>query len=224
VCADIVARYGVDGLHLAEVRFPHADPSSERVLPADPESVAAYARETGRGGLSSDTQRAAYHDWLRDRITRLVRRIHDESLGGRTDVALSAATLATPSLARKELQDAGRWVREGTVEAIIPAIYVGRVIDLYPSLDDWINETRDRPVYTGIGAFGHDRVDETIAEIAAARRGGGFAIYGYSTYFDSTDPAQPSDGVAQQVRVSRRSALARSFAEYDARNPRVAGR
>ena len=221
VCADIVGRYQVDGLHLGEARFPLADPGAEQVVPADPESVAAYARETGRAGLSSVTQRAAYRDWLRDRITRLVRRIHDESLRGRPGVVLSAATLPTPERARGELQDAGRWMREGTLDAIVPAIYVTRTIDLYGPLEAWIAETRDRVVYTGIGAFGHAMVDETIEQVDAARRGAGFALYGYSTFFDSSDPAQAQGGTAQQERVARRTRLARSFAEYDARNPRT---
>lgn len=220
VCADIASRYAIDGLHLGEIRFPWGDAGEARVVPGDPESLRAYAQETGRTGISSETQRAAYRDWVRDRITVLVRRVQDEALRGPRRILLSTAVLQDPALARSELQDAGRWMREGTIDAVVPAIYVTRAIDLYRPLDAWITETRGRDVVVGLGAFRHQRVEETIEQIGVARRGAGYALYGFSTFFESPDPAQPRDGPAQQERSARRASLARAFAEYDARHPR----
>ncbi|MDX9912645.1 MAG: family 10 glycosylhydrolase [Phycisphaerales bacterium] len=220
VCSDIASRYAIDGLHLGEVRFPWGEGEDTRVVPGDPDTQRAYAQDTGRTGISTSTQRTAYHDWLRDRITALVRRVRDESLRGQRRIVLSAAVLEEPRRANAQLQDAARWMREGTLDAVVPAIYVNRVIDLYGPLDAWIEATRGRDVYTGLGAFRHDKAEETLAEIAVARRGAGYALFGYSTFFDSADPTQPRDGAAQQDRAARRAALQRSFADYDARQPR----
>jgi uncharacterized lipoprotein YddW (UPF0748 family) len=126
VCRDIVTRYAVDGLHLDYVRFVSDTMKDPSAFPGDARSIELFAK-AGRAGVATAEDQAAFRDFKRDEITRLVRRLKKEAVGaawGRPGVVLTAAVWRRPELAHDSvLQDAAAWLREGAIDRALPMIY-----------------------------------------------------------------------------------------------------
>lgn len=210
VCRDIVTRYDVDGLHLDYVRFVSDSMDEKLIYPSDPVSLGLFRRATGRSGVTAAEDRAAFQAWKRDQITHLVRRIRLEAVDARRDraVMLSAAVWRRPEIGRETyLQDAARWLAEGTVHRVMPMIYTEDDAQFRDDLQAWLLAARGRPVTPGIGAHAHD-ADTTRRQIALASRASGYALFAYSSFFDSADRGQKRDPQAAALRSAKRTQLA----------------
>lgn len=211
VCADILNRYQVDGLHLDYIRFL-SDESAPKFYPADPATLRQFASETGRTTFSTDEDKAALRAWLRDKITALVTRIRHESIPPGRNVELSAAVMRRPEIARDRfLQDAARWLNAGVVDRLLPMIYTEDQASFESDLDAWRALANGRPITPGIGAY-MQRADQTVIQVAAADRHG-YGLFAYSSFFDSVDPFQndaPDELRARDLRLrTMRSLLER---------------
>ncbi|MBN1875799.1 MAG: family 10 glycosylhydrolase [Anaerolineae bacterium] len=186
VARDLLARYEIDGLHLDLVRYPG------RACSYDPFTEAAVGTLVGE-------LRA---QWQRERITTLVRHIHDEAqamCSGETlciPPVVSAAVcpyykntlgLNTSSGYADYYQDSKGWLATGAIDAVAPMLY-GNGSSIPDDFDAWcllaqdfLTDSAGRDVYPGIGAYYPDF--EAIAQrIAWARQAGapGHAIFSYA--------------------------------------------
>lgn len=207
VCRDIVSRYAVQGLHLDYVRFVNDELPEGRIYPADPASIARFYEATGRRSLSSIEDKAAHAAWVRGEITALVERIRRDTKRIRPGLELSAAVWRTPGLAKETvLQDSAAWLRDGTVDRVLPMIYTDSNADFIRDLRLWLDAADGEPVTAGIGAYKH-QASQTLEQIRLADPADGYCLFAYATIFESANPFEPKDATAVAMRGARRRAL-----------------
>ena len=209
VIGDLVERYALDGVHLDYIRFLDDEIGGKRLMPGDRASLTLYARQTGGSRDAANVDRDRFRAWIRDRITRLVRRI-DRTIERRDrSVRLSAAVWRHPDLAcDRYLQDAGRWLNEGFVDSIMPMVYTDDSGLYRRDLAAWYARVDPKTVVPGIGVYKHRRSAQTLDQIAIGhpRR---FAIFAYSSLFDSVNPGQDDSPEARARRLEMRDAIGR---------------
>ncbi len=219
VCKDIVTRYAVDGLHMDYVRFVSDTMKNPAAFPGDPESVSLFKKATGRTGLDTAEDKAAFRDFKRDRITELVQRIRREAVESRPGVVLSAAVWRRPDLARDVyLQDAAAWLNSGLLDRACPMIYTKDDKRFEDDLGAWIAATpagrkAGRSISPGVGIYMHaPGASSTQVANTAARHTDGVALFAYAALFESVDPNQ--DKSPQQVaeRAARLAAIRATLA------------
>lgn len=208
IVGDIADRYDIDGVHLDYIRFLSDEIGSDQLFPGDARSLSLYSRQVGDRATAGQLNRTRYRAWVRDRITVLVERIGAESLDGHDGVVYSAAVWRRPDLAEERyLQDAARWVNEGTVDLIMPMIYTDDDAQFTGDLDAWYSVVDRRRVVPGIGAYKHRGASQTItqASLGHPRR---FVLFAYSTVFESSNPGQAQSEGERRDRAQKREALA----------------
>ena len=209
VVGDLVERYELDGVHLDYIRFLDDEIGDSRLMPGDRSSLTLYARQTGGARDASEVDRDRYRAWIRDRITRLVRRIDHTIQRRDRSIRLSAAVWRHPDLARdRYLQDAGRWIDEGIIDSIMPMVYTDDSESYRRDLAAWYARVDPKSVVPGIGVYKHRRSAQTLDQIAVGhpRR---FAIFAYSSLFDSVNPGQDDSAEASARRREMRDAIGR---------------
>ncbi len=211
VCRDLVTRYEIDGLHMDYVRFVSEKMDAKSIYPGDPASLKLFTAATGRAAAASKEDHAAFQDWKRSRITDLVRRIRNEAISARPGVEFTAAVWRRPEIARDTyLQDAAKWLTDGTLDRALPMIYTEKDEQFGGDLAAWIAAASDRALSPGLGTYLHP-VDQTPRQLEAARGTGktrGFAIFAYSSLFDTADPSQNKDAKSKFERSQRSIAIA----------------
>ena len=146
LCAEIVRRYDVDGIHLDYIRYP------EKEIPFDDRTT---YRRYGRG-----VPRAL---WRRANVTRTVRAVRDSVKSLKPWVRLSCSPVGKhadlpryPSYgwnARDAVaQDAQAWLQEGLMDMLFPMMYF-RGNHFYPFALDWQEAAGGRPVVPGLGTY-----------------------------------------------------------------------
>lgn len=128
VAMDILSRYDVDGLHWDYIRY------AGREWGYNPTSVARFNRLKGRTGSPLEDD-AVWLQFRRDQVTGVVRRLYLDALRVKSNVTVSAATIAWapgitttgqfPSSAAygTVLQDWRGWMEEGILDLNIPMAY-----------------------------------------------------------------------------------------------------
>ncbi len=193
VAADIVDHYPVHGLHLDYIRYLGGEFSH------DPVSNERYE------AALSENPSLSRADWQRERINEVVERVH-EVVSEHPGVMLTAASWHNNNLTDKEgvpgtsgyrdyYQDAHAWLRQRTIDALIPMNYFR--LDSNPSFsamaDDHLAASEDagRHLYMGINVMGrapggwHDEEDPTgasmLENIAYSREVGaqGVVLFAY---------------------------------------------
>lgn len=146
LCAEIVSRYAVDGVHLDYIRYP------EKGIPWDDRDT---FRKYGRG--------MALQPWRRANVTAVVRKVHDAVKAVRPWVKLSCSPVGKHAdLPRQSsygwnardavAQDAQAWLRDGLMDMLFPMMYFdGR--HFYPFAQDWQEQSAGRPVVPGLGIY-----------------------------------------------------------------------
>lgn len=146
ICREIVSRYDVDGIHFDYIRYPEG---------AATFNDAATYRRYG-GGRS----KAA---WRRNNITRIVRRIYEETHAAKSWVRVSSSPVGKyadlsrfPSRgwnARDAVhQDAEGWLRQGIHDILFPMMYFDGN-HFYPFAADWQEQSCGRLVAPGLGIY-----------------------------------------------------------------------
>ena len=157
---EIVSSYDVDGIHLDYIRYPDH--------PADFPDRALF-RKYGKG--------KTLEQWRRDNITRIVRRLYDETKKLKPWIKVSSSPIGkykdTPRYSSKGwnayhavYQDVSRWMKEGIQDLIFPMMYFQKN-SFYPFALDWNEHKNGRWVVPGLGIyFMHpDEQDWTLDEI-----------------------------------------------------------
>ncbi len=207
VVRDVVTRYRVDGVHLDYIRFLTDELGSEKLYPGDSRSLSLYARMEGGRATVGQINRTKYRAWIRSRITHLVDRIGKESLDGHPEVEYSAAVWRRPDLAKDQyLQDATQWVNDGMVDLVMPMIYTDKDTQFENDLESWYLGVDRNRVIPGIGTYKHNSGGQTLsqASLGHPRR---FALFAYSSIFESSNPDQDKKADAIRERELKRDAI-----------------
>jgi uncharacterized lipoprotein YddW (UPF0748 family) len=212
VAADVVRRYGVDGVHLDRIRYP--GPAWSHDAP----SVTAFKRQTGR-----EPARGSDPEWdrfRREQISAVVKNVFDSITAVRPTIVLSAAvwpihdrmTFGWPSSSGvgQFYQDARAWAAGGFVDVLSPMAYFpinerycsyafpgGRTNpDWACLLDDHQAGLRSTGAQLYMGLSAELGADEVARQVRIGREKGvhGFALYSYG-------PAN-EDGLFEALRRS----------------------
>ncbi len=191
VVGDIAANYNVDGIHLDYVRWLGSTSYSD--LPHDDYSHQLFQQATGRDA-SNPSNAEAYREYIRERITDLVR-----DLGSTIDsvdpaVDLSAAVWRDPDVGHDQvLQDYRVWLEDNLVDILIPMIYLSPSNNYLfePNLTNVLSIATDARVAPGIGVYLHDNnnggPEFTVQQLETLYNHGtnGVTLFAYSSFFSS---------------------------------------
>jgi uncharacterized lipoprotein YddW (UPF0748 family) len=197
---ELVAKYGLDGLHLDRVRYPGAD------WGYNPTSLDRFRAETVRTDTPTP-QDAQWLQWRRDQVTALVRRVYLQVTAInprlRVSIALSASgdapgstekwTLSIPY--RQHLQDWHAWLQEGSLDLALPMLYRDEDTGA-AQFDAWLAWTKDhqynRALIAGTGLYLNDTQDSMAQWLRARQpspsnhRAWGMSGYSYASPSDET--------------------------------------
>ena len=185
LCAEIAGRYAVDGIHLDYIRFD--DPSSDnRDYPYDEPTLELYRQATGR---TPDQDREAWRQWRMEQISATVREIDEAVARAKRSCLVTAAVYPTPEKARTVHQDWPTWLSKGWVDAVFPMTYDVNDARFADRIEAQ-RKAADGPVIVGIGAYKHSETgapDQTLRQMRRVLEAGhqGFALFAYSSFFDS---------------------------------------
>ena len=211
---ELCANYDVDGIHFDDYFYPTTDPAFD---------AADYA--------ASGTA-LAWDDWRRENVNALVELCH--ATARRYGVRFGVAPVGDPEQNYAlQYSDAARWLRQGTVDYLMPQLYWGQEYvkdgDTSHSLarlaGAWAALPRAAGVrlYAGLGAYrigagdGSDAGSEWVSGRALAdqlnlldRLGvQGAGLYRYASLFDASDyaglAAAEVDAVRQVWQIDQRS-------------------
>lgn len=193
VWLDLAARYDLDGIHFDYIRFPSAQydysiGALERFriwlrgrVPADRfrELDDAYTRDLF---ALVDGEPAAWSDFRREQVDRLVVRIRDAIREVNPRLTISAAVIADRQLAYDDrFQDWARWLSEGWIDVAVPMAYTPDLTRFTELVDEARRAAGDPSrVWAGIGAY-MNSADGTIRMIDAAwgADAGGIVLFSY---------------------------------------------
>lgn len=189
---ELCANYPLDGIHFDDYFYPTADPAFD---------AADYA-QSGTA-LTQD-------DWRRENVNLLMELCHETS--GRYGVQFGAAPAGSPEQNYTlQYSDAARWLRQGTVDYLMPQLYHGleyqkdgsTARSLARLAAAWAALPRAAGVelYAGLGAYrigagdgsdagsewfgGHALADQLAALETLGIEGAG--LYRYASLFDNPD-------------------------------------
>lgn len=211
---ELCANYDVDGIHFDDYFYPTTDPAFD---------AADYA--ASGTALTQD-------DWRRENVNALVELCH--ATARRYGVRFGVAPVGDPEQNYAlQYSDAARWLRQGTVDYLMPQLYWGQEYvkdgDTSHSLarlaGAWAALPRAAGVrlYAGLGAYrigagdGSDAGSEWVSGHALAdqlslldRLGvQGAGLYRYASLFDASDyaglAAAEVDAVRQVWQINQRS-------------------
>jgi len=122
---EVVLRYDIDGLFLADARFPNDYPSVARGNPGDiPQSPATRALYRASTGLAPEDDPASWHRWRTTQLTDLVRQVRSmtasASVGRNRRPLIIVEVQPELAVARAQHQDWRTWVAESLVDALVP--------------------------------------------------------------------------------------------------------
>jgi uncharacterized lipoprotein YddW (UPF0748 family) len=124
----------------------------------------------------------------RDRLTRLVRKLHAAAKAARPGVTFSAAVGPNPDAARNQhFQDWSAWASSGMLDAVCPMAYTTELDDFSSTIARVRQASNGVPVWAGIGAW-QLPVSRTLDHVRAARRAGvsGVLLFSYDALAAST--------------------------------------
>ncbi len=207
VARDIMTRYDVDGLHMDYVRFVSDTMKDKGAYPGDAETMKRFTVATGVTDPTTDEGKAAFRDWIRDEITRLVRRIRAEAVAPKPGAVLTAAVWRRPDLGRDNfMQDAARWLNEGAIDLAFPMIYTDDHERFKSDVDAWLAAAPPHLIVPGIANYRHEP-GQTIQQAQMHSETGGYAIFAYASLFETPNPKEDKSPEAQAKRKARRETL-----------------
>jgi uncharacterized lipoprotein YddW (UPF0748 family) len=194
VAADIVRRYGVDGIHLDYLRYPSEDFDYSRAALAafrqhvagdlTPEERARYdSRIAAEPTVYADAFPGRWHGFRSSQLTRLVATIRESVKAIRPTAVVSAAVFPDPDeAADRRLQDWRGWLARGLLDIVCPMAYTTDA-DVFASQVAAAHAIAgtDR-LWAGIGAFRLASL-QIAANVRTARRlgAGGVVLFSYDS-------------------------------------------
>lgn len=178
---EVVRNYDIDGIHFDYIRYPDSDHCycagcGERFQSQTGQVVANWPA----GVLAAGAVRAAFLDWRRAQITRLVDAVYHGTKELKPFVQVSAAVFPEAESAYDGVgQDWRAWATNGIVDFLCPMNYTTELHRFTNLVAQQLAAVGGRvPVYPGIGAYVL-QTDATLAQIEATRAAdtGGFIIF-----------------------------------------------
>lgn len=182
---EVVRNYDVDGIHFDYIRYDGADncycdgcrKRFQDRLGAD---VAHWPQDVTEGGALY----AAYQEFRRENITRLVREVSQEAHRIKPWIKVSAAVFGNWPQCREDVgQDWGLWVQEGYLDFVCPMDYTSSNAEFRTRVQVQRDVVGGRiPLYPGVGASAPGLpLGQVIEQIQIARAEGadGFIIFEY---------------------------------------------
>jgi uncharacterized lipoprotein YddW (UPF0748 family) len=182
---EVTRKYDVDGIHFDYIRYPdgskcYCDGCRARFEAETSAKVADWPKDVLRGG----PRYAAYQEFRRANITRLVKAVSEEARRIRPGIKISAAVFANWPQCREEVgQDWGRWVKEGYLDFVCPMDYTASDTEYRTLVQVQRDEVAGRiPLYPGVGASAPGLpLAQVMDQIGIGRANGadGFIIFNY---------------------------------------------
>lgn len=200
VMRDVAARYSIDELHLDYIRFPNEQPPgepdrSQLDYPRDETTVGLFQAESGK---RPEEDQAAWDAWRTEQVTILLREIRSMMRETRPRVELSAAVGSVPENALSHFQDVETWLEEDLIDVVYPMNYTRDLGVFNERVANWKKIAGGHHVVMGVSLEPGD-MDIAGEELDAAMRAfNGFAVYAYSSMFDSSN-----DSIANQDEATR---------------------
>lgn len=182
---EVARKYDVDGIHFDYIRYPaqfscYCDGCRQRFEESAGVKVATWPKDVLKGG----PQFAAYQEFRRSNITRLVKAVSEEAHRIKPWIKVSAAVFSDWPFCREHVgQDWGRWVQEGWLDFVCPMDYT----DSNAAFRSRVQVQREAvgahcPLVPGIGASAPGLpLDQVMDQVQIARAEGadGFIIFNY---------------------------------------------
>lgn len=196
---EILVRYPVDGVHLDYIRFP--GPDFDRSA-ASLGQFRSWVREHFPGDPAPPGEDAApeellawvdahperWSEFRRESVTALVRRISSEVRRIRPRATISAAVFpGIEDAYSARFQDWGLWLREGSIDVVVPMAYTADDAIFRSQLERAIGEGGAERVWMGVGIY-QNPVDGAGSKIRMTRNSGaaGFSVFSYDWAFQPT--------------------------------------
>jgi uncharacterized lipoprotein YddW (UPF0748 family) len=193
VFMDIVRNYDVDGIHFDYVRLLGSDSGY------DPVGKAQFLAQTG---WNYDTQNPAselnevYKAWRRDQISKVVQRIHAQTMLEKPWVEVSAFLVNFDDSVELLGQGYNWWVAHNAIDILHPGCYDAAVAG---TLSDWNfyvsklaqnGDQNRRPLVCAVGDYllndPNENADAVNTVRANARKPDGFNFFDYGSLFVDT--------------------------------------
>jgi uncharacterized lipoprotein YddW (UPF0748 family) len=200
VLRDVAARYSVDEIHLDYIRFPNEQPPGEPDrskldYPRDETTVGLFEADSGK---KPEEDPAAWDAWRTEQVTILLREIRSMMRETRPRVELTAAVGAVPENALHHHQDAETWLEEDLLDVVYPMNYTRDLQVFHDRATNWRNIARGKHVVMGVSLEQGDMAIAGEELELALKTFNGFAVYAYSSMFDSAN-----DSIANQDEATR---------------------
>jgi uncharacterized lipoprotein YddW (UPF0748 family) len=218
VCADIVLRYPIDGLHLDYLRFPNEAPAipagSGIDYPRDKKTLALFRAESGK---TPEQDPKGWNAWRTARVTELLREIKSAVREARPELELSCAVGPDPERALHHFQDVRTWLAEGLLDVVYPMNYTRDPAVFDKRVAEWRKLAAGRRVVMGLRV--EDDPAVVRAQTTAAVRGfQGYAMFAYSLLFDSPNTSTDQQTPAMRLeRAERRKKIVPVIQASDSR-------
>jgi len=183
---EIVRRYAVDGIHFDYIRYPNSRADYSAGARQRFEQAAAVKVSRWPDDVISGPHAAAFADWRREQITRLVRDVSGEARKIRPGVKVSAAVFSNYPSCRDSIgQDWVAWTRSGYLDFVCPMDYTANDEKFTADVQVQLREVGAAvPVYPGIGVTLEAVLSpfHTARQMMIARQLGakGFVLFNYS--------------------------------------------
>jgi uncharacterized lipoprotein YddW (UPF0748 family) len=182
---EVARNYDVDGIHFDYIRYQdqdncYCDGCRQRFEEGAGMKVADWPKDVLEGG----PQYAAYQEFRRAQITRLVKAVSEEAHRIKPWIKVSAAVFSDWPQCREDVgQDWGAWVKAGYLDFVCPMDYTDSEAEFRTRVQVQRDVVDGRiPLYPGVGASAPGLpVGQVIDQIGIARAEGadGFIIFEY---------------------------------------------
>jgi uncharacterized lipoprotein YddW (UPF0748 family) len=168
IAREILTRYDVDGLHIDDYFYPDGLRDDKRPWSAP-------------GAWNDSTLFAAYgagkslEEWRFSNIDRIVEVLHETTHEVKPDAVFGVSPQGRVSNTCRLYADPRRWIRQGSVDYLLPQLYwsIGRGdYAAFPRvLKEWQGVMNGVPLYIGLAAYKHDpmfsnrRIESGFADV-----------------------------------------------------------
>ncbi|MBX7246402.1 MAG: family 10 glycosylhydrolase [Candidatus Sumerlaeaceae bacterium] len=209
VFMDIVRNYDVDGIHFDYVRLLGTDSGF------DPVAKARFLAETGWNYDTDNTGNRlgeVYEAWRRDQISRVVQRVHTQTMLEKPWVEVSGFLVNFDDSVEFLAQGYNWWVAHGAIDVLHPGCYSSTVSGTVADWDFYVSklaqngDQNKRPLVCAVGDYLLTASLENAQAVTTLRTNSrvpdGFNFFDYGSLFvdgASLNAGDPADKHAQNL-------------------------
>jgi len=182
VFLEVIKRYRIQGVHFDYIRYP----SEIDDFSYDPVSLSRFEQATGKTPAEAT---AEWTRWRAEQVTQVEQAIYRKGKALRPEIIFSAAVVRAPRRGRNRYyQDSERWLREGTLDVVIPMLYTNNMEEFRKVTQDFVQLRQEgwAAPGVGIGRAGEQLLEQL--EIARQEGADGAALFAYNGLFPEHQP------------------------------------